>query len=126
MGLVTGTPGKEIKNILPERIAKLFDCIVAGDQVKKGKPNPEPYINAAKTLNLNPSECVVVENGPFGIKSAKGAGMFCFALTTSLPENYLKGADIVVDALGEITAIIDKSCQPNKESKSKRCLRKAS
>ena len=110
LGLVTGTPTAEIKKILPKRIKDLFDCVVAGDMVKNGKPHPEPYLKAAQNLNLSPKECIVVENAPLGIESAKRAGMFCLAITTSLPREYLKAADIVVNALEDITGVIEKSC----------------
>jgi beta-phosphoglucomutase len=110
LGLVTGTPMPEINRILPQKIKKLFDCIVAGDHVKKGKPNPEPYLMAAKKLKTRTDSCVVVENAPLGIESAKSAGMFCVALTTSLPGDYLGKADVVVETLEQIPGIIDKAC----------------
>lgn len=111
LGLVTGTPKKEIEKILPKKIKSLFDCIVAGDKVKRGKPHPEPYLRAAESLKVNPKECVVIENGPLGIRSAKRAGMFCIALNTSLPEDYLKEADIILDELEDIIKIIERACQ---------------
>lgn len=111
LGLVTGTPAQGIEKILPKKIKNQFDYIVAGDRVKKGKPHPEPYLMAARNLGVKPSECVVVENAPYGIESAKRAGMFCVAVTTSLPKEYLKKADIVVDNLEEISGIIDRSCR---------------
>lgn len=111
LGLVTGTPATEIKKILPLRIRDIFDSIVAGDHVKNGKPHPEPYKKAARNLQVTSRECVVVENAPLGIESAKKAGMFCFGLTTSLPKEYLREADIVVERLEEITGLIHKSCQ---------------
>jgi beta-phosphoglucomutase len=49
---------------------------------------------------------VVIENAPFGVASAKKAGMFCVGITTSLPSEYLKGADIVIDKLEELSAVI--------------------
>ena len=111
LGLVTGTPTAEIKRILPKKLKDLFNCVVAGDMVKNGKPHPEPYLKAAQNLSLSPKECIVVENAPLGIESAKRAGMFCLAITTSLPREYLKAADIVVNALEEITGVIEKSCR---------------
>jgi beta-phosphoglucomutase len=111
LGLVTGTPDKEIKRILPQQINCLFDAIVAGNKVKHGKPHPESYLKASKALGVKPADCIVVENAPFGIRSAKRAGMFCIAVTTSLPEEYLKEADLVVSELSEITGFIDKSCK---------------
>jgi beta-phosphoglucomutase len=79
--------------------------------VKRGKPHPEPYIKCAKLLGLKPSECVVIENAPFGIESAKKAGMFCIALTTSLPKAYLRKADIIADNLIDIAGIIEGTCK---------------
>ncbi|MFH1506832.1 MAG: HAD family phosphatase [Candidatus Omnitrophota bacterium] len=110
LGLVTGTPIVEVEKILPLKMQKLFDCIITGDRVENGKPHPEPYLKAAKELKVKQSECVVVENAPLGIRSAKSAGMFCFAIVTSLPKEYLKEADMVVNSLEEITGIIDKTC----------------
>ena len=111
LGLVTGTPMQELNRILPSRIKGLFKTIVTGEMVKLGKPHPAPYLKAAELLDLEPRECLVVENAPLGIKSAKAAGMFCAAITTSLPKEYLKQADIVVDRLEEITGVIEKSCK---------------
>jgi beta-phosphoglucomutase len=111
LGLVTGSPSQEVSKILPLRILSLFDSLVTGNQVKRGKPHPEPYIKCAKSLGLKPSECVVIENAPFGIESAKKAGMFCIALTTSLPKEYLKKADIVADNLADISGIIEGTCK---------------
>jgi beta-phosphoglucomutase len=111
LGLVTGTPMVEVNRILPSRIKGLFKAIVTGEMVKLGKPHPAPYLKAAALLRLKPKECLVVENAPLGIRSAKAAGMFCVAITTSLPKSYLKQADITVDRLEEITGVIEKSCK---------------
>jgi beta-phosphoglucomutase len=111
LGLATGTPMSELNEILPKGIKNLFHCLITGDKVKHGKPHPEPYLKAAQELSVKPKDCVVIENAPLGIKSAKQAGMFCIALTTSLPKNYLKSADIVVDKLEQIFGIIDNSCR---------------
>ncbi len=111
LGLVTGTPLVEVQRILPKAIHDMFDCIISGDSVKQGKPHPEPYLKGAKCLGVLPRECLVVENAPYGIESAKKAGMFCVAVTTSLPKEYLSHADIVVRSLEEISGIIEQSCR---------------
>lgn len=103
LGLVTGTTQAGVAEILPKSLKTLFDCIVTGDQVKKGKPDPEPYLKAAGIIGLNPKQCLVIENAPLGVESAKRAGMFCIAITTSLPKEYLKKADLVVDELAELS-----------------------
>jgi beta-phosphoglucomutase len=110
LGLVTGTPREELNHILPARIKCLFEKLVTGDCVKRGKPHPEPYLTAARMLGMSPAQCVVIENAPLGIASAKKAGMYCIALTTSLPPTYLKKADRIVNSFSEITEIIDRKC----------------
>lgn len=111
LALVSGTPEGDIKKILPGSIRAKFDVIVAGDHLKLGKPHPAPYLKAARALKVPPKKCVVVENAPNGIASAKSAGMFCFAVTTSLPKEYLKKADVIVDKLEEIMGYIDSGCK---------------
>jgi len=110
LGLVSGSPVEEINHILPPGIKALFDCIIGGDNVKKGKPHPEPYLKAASRLGALPRQCVVIENAPYGINSAKRAGMYCVAVSTSLPKEYLKEADAVVEGLEDIPWIIEKTC----------------
>ena len=110
LGLVTATTSAGVKEILPKNIEDIFDHIVTGDHVKKGKPYPEPYLKAAKALGVKPKECLVIENAPYGVISAKRAGMFCVALTSSLPKEYLKGADVIADSLEEVSALVDKTC----------------
>jgi beta-phosphoglucomutase len=106
LGLVTGSPKSEVNTILPRKIIAKFRVIVAGDQIKRGKPHPDPYLKAARLFGFKPQECLVVENAPLGIKSAKCAGMFCVAVTTSLPKDYLKEADIIVDKLRDIPNLL--------------------
>lgn len=48
--------------------------IVGGDQVQHGKPEPEIYLRAAEALQLNPRECVAMEDSPNGIYAAFSAG----------------------------------------------------
>jgi len=102
LAVVTGSSLRKAKKILPKRLYDSFDTIVAGDMVKHGKPHPEPYLMAAKKLNVKPSKCLVIENAPYGIKSAKAAKMYCIAVQTSLPAKYLKEADKVVSDLNKI------------------------
>jgi beta-phosphoglucomutase len=108
LGLVTGTPRNEIDTILTRKIISKFRVIVAGDQIRRGKPHPDPYLKAARLFGLKPQECLVVENAPLGIRAAKKAGMFCVAITTSLPKEYLKEADLAIDKLGDIQNLLSR------------------
>jgi len=76
--------------------------IVTGNDVSRGKPDPEPYLKGAELLGMKPSECLVVEDAPAGIRAAHAGGMKVIALLTTYPAAELKEADAVVKALAEI------------------------
>ncbi len=80
-------------------IAEYFGFIVSGDRVRHCKPDPEIYLAAAAGLGLAPAECVVFEDAPAGIESARRAGAGrIVALATTLPAERLAatGADRIV------------------------------
>ena len=88
-------------------ILDLFNLILTGDEVHSDKPNPEIYLKTAKKLNLNPEECVVVEDSPPGILAAKNANMKVIALQTPFfDKKDLSNADIIITNLSEIKTII--------------------
>jgi sugar-phosphatase len=66
--------------------------ITAGDVVQ-GKPHPEPYLQAARSLRLSPINCMVMEDAPAGIKAGKGAGARVIALRTTFPAPDLEKVD---------------------------------
>ncbi|HUK23091.1 MAG TPA: HAD family hydrolase [Terriglobales bacterium] len=76
--------------------------IVTGNDVSRGKPDPEPYLTGAELLGMKPSECLVIEDAPAGIRAAHAGGMKVIALLTTYPAAELKEADAVVKALAEI------------------------
>ncbi len=102
LGLVTGTSREELNQMLPKRIMSRFDVIVTGTDVENGKPHPEPYLRALKKMKLQRREVIVIENAPFGIRSAKAAGLKCLALATSLSAEYLKEADGVFSSIRDL------------------------
>jgi len=106
LALVTGTARDEVKHILPDDLFSLFDINITGDEVRMGKPNPEPYLKTLDALKLVSTECVVLENAPFGIRSAKAAGLYCIAITTYLSADYLREADIILNSLDEVDKVI--------------------
>ena len=92
---MTGTRLEVVKKVLQVGLENIFEIIVAGEMVNKGKPDPEPYLKAVDELNAAKENCIVIENAPAGIASAKSAGLTCFAVQTSLSEEYLQDADKV-------------------------------
>ena len=106
LALVTGTSYDELKEILPHEIFEHFEVKITGDMVNNGKPDPEPFLLASHKLNIQPERCLVVENAPFGIASAKDAGMTCIAICSSLNANYLKDADIILFSIDELNQFL--------------------
>lgn len=106
LALVTGTSRHEMCRILPSSLRRLFTVTVTGSDVRHGKPHPEPYLLSLKKLGLKPGDAVVIENAPFGIQSAKRAGLRCLALETSLPRKYLKEADGVFGSVKELSGSV--------------------
>jgi len=80
--------------------------IVTADDVKKGKPDPEPYLKGASSLGFPAEECVVVEDVPAGIRSGKAADARVVALRTTVSDAELKeaGADWIVNDCRSILA----------------------
>ena len=86
------------------KLGRCFDVIVSGDDVTKGKPDPETYIVAARKLGLKPSECAVLEDAHAGIESAKKAGCKCIAIRNpNTPPQDMSKADIILDSLEKIS-----------------------
>ena len=86
---------------------KYFDIIVCGDDVSKGKPEPDIYLRVAEILNIQPDECIVLEDAPNGVLAGKRAGMF----TISIPNHETKNLnfpqhDLKVNNLFEVIDVI--------------------
>lgn len=101
--LVTACARKNMENFVNTERQKLFDAIISGDDVERAKPNPDPYLKAQKQLEINPLECVVIENAPLGIEAAKNAGMICIAVESTLGRDYLQAADFIINEIQELT-----------------------
>ena len=102
MAVVTGGQRERVFDILNEHFEGIFKNAVTINEVEDGKPHPEPFIKGADMLGLNPKECIVVENAPLGIKSAKNAGCLVIAIKTTLTENYLSKADFIFGTFQEV------------------------
>ncbi|HXN50935.1 MAG TPA: HAD family hydrolase [Candidatus Acidoferrum sp.] len=78
--------------------------LITSNDVQHGKPNPEPYLKAAKILGLAPADCIVIEDAPAGIRAGKAAGARVLALRTTAPDPRLtqSGADWIADDLASL------------------------
>lgn len=90
--------------VLEKRIREYFDVVVTADEIAKPKPDPEIFLISASKLEINPEDCVVVEDSVFGLRAAKLAKMRCIAVTSgaySREELGKEKPDIIVDNLTE-------------------------
>ena len=95
IGLVSGALRHEIQAWLQKgAILHNFSCIIASEDVQKGKPDPEGYLKALDAINrqhpagnqTQPQECLAIEDSLSGIQAAHAAGMKCAAITSSFPK----------------------------------------
>ena len=87
LAVVTGTSRQVAVAMIEKFFGKIFDVLISGNDVPQSKPHPEPYQKAVERLAIPPEHCVVVENAPLGIESAKAAGLFTVAVPFTLPPN---------------------------------------
>jgi beta-phosphoglucomutase-like phosphatase (HAD superfamily) len=62
-----------------------FDVVIAGDEVTRGKPDPEPYLRAAQALGVDPTDCIAIEDSEFGVASAVASGASTVAVPLHVP-----------------------------------------
>jgi beta-phosphoglucomutase-like phosphatase (HAD superfamily) len=68
----------------------------------KSKPDPAIYLHAAEKLGSSPQECIVIEDAPNGIQSAKSAGMKCIGIATTFTKDKLVEADLIANGFEDI------------------------
>ena len=79
--------------------------MVTSNDIRQGKPNPEPYLKGAQILGAAAAECVVIEDAPAGIRAGKAAGAHVVALRTTAGDEELReaGADWIVNDCAELS-----------------------
>jgi HAD superfamily hydrolase (TIGR01509 family) len=106
MAIVTGGSRDRVQILIKEYFNGYFDQIVTADDVEHTKPYPEPYIKGAELLGLKPENCLVIENAPLGIESAKKAGMCVIGVQTTVDSEKLKECDIPAKDMQEVKEIV--------------------
>jgi beta-phosphoglucomutase len=80
----------------------LFEVIISGNDISKGKPDPQVFLMAARRLDVLPDESLVFEDATLGIEAAKKAGMRCVGIDRDGNPGLFNKADVVVHDLSEI------------------------
>lgn len=96
-----------VRSLGPEH----FAFTVAGDEVTRTKPHPEPYLTAADRIGAHPSRCVVVEDTPTGVASAEAAGCQVVAVPSVAPIERANGR-VVVRSLRHVDLAFLRSVVP--------------
>jgi mannitol-1-/sugar-/sorbitol-6-phosphatase len=78
------------------------EVLVTSDDVINGKPHPEPYLRGAEWMGVSPAECLVIEDAPAGIESARAGGMRVLGITSTYAVTALEHADQVIGKLGQV------------------------
>lgn len=111
--VVTGSGQRNLINSLNDTFDGVFTGIISAFDVQYGKPNPEPYLKAWERTGFKKDECAVVENAPLGVRAAKAAGLYTFAVNTGILDDAdlaAEGADQVLPdmqaLLTQLTAIL--------------------
>ena len=105
LAIVTTALRTRLDHSVPRGFLTQFQGIVTGEDTKEGKPSPAPYLKGAEKLGFPPQDCLVVENAPLGIESAKRAGAYCIAVCNTLSREYLGQADEVVESLEDLLRV---------------------
>ncbi len=98
-------PAKNVRLVL-DRLppGAPFQAVVTGDDVTRGKPDPQVFLLAAERLEIPPNRCVVIEDAALGITAAQAAAMASVGLaSTGRTRDELRSANLVVDRLDELS-----------------------
>ncbi|GGQ15255.1 HAD superfamily hydrolase (TIGR01509 family) [Actinomadura coerulea] len=93
--LVSSSHRRLIEPVLDAVGREHFALSVAGDEVARTKPHPEPYLTAAARLGADPARCVVLEDSPNGVAAAEAAGCVTVAVPGLLPIPPAPGRTVV-------------------------------
>jgi HAD superfamily hydrolase (TIGR01509 family) len=107
LGLASSSNRRLIDLALDEMgVAELFRATVSSEEVERGKPAPDVYLEVARRLGVSPARVVAIEDSANGIRSAKAAGMRVIAIPNPHfppPGDVLAEADLALDSLAELT-----------------------
>jgi len=104
LAIASGSLRGEIEWILDRNdLRSHFSVIVGADDVAEGKPAPDSYKRAVDLLGVEGHEALAIEDSPWGLQSARGAGLHTIGITTSYAAPALTDAHHVVSSLDEIT-----------------------
>lgn len=100
----------DIKNNLEKtKLEKYIDAIASGAEVENGKPAPDVFLLAAKRLDVDPKDCLILEDSKAGIKAGKASGAKVFMVPDmfTVDKECEDTADRILNNLGEVIEILE-------------------
>jgi HAD superfamily hydrolase (TIGR01509 family) len=116
-GLVSNS-WRELIDVALDELHTSFDVTIAGDEVERPKPDPQPYALACERLGASPSRTVVLEDSPTGVTAALAAGCWVVGIphVSALPEH---GRLVVVESLRDVSlGLLEGIVNPDTKSSS--------
>lgn len=103
IGLAAASSSVNVRTVLEKAgLLDAFSVVIGGDDVEKGKPDPEIFWAAAKGLGLAVDECIVIEDSSSGVQAAKDGGFYCVGLQQDDNAGDIQAADQIVSSLAEV------------------------
>lgn len=100
---------KYLKKVMEQcRFDGCFDLLVTGHDFKESKPAPDIYLYCARSFGLEPQECLVIEDSPYGIRAGRSAGMEVLARRDTRFGMDQSEATVLFDDAREVLAYLDR------------------
>lgn len=112
--LVTMSMRRMALVVANSRSEQLFDAVIGGDDVSKGKPDPEPYLLAAERLGVNIAHCIAFEDSETGLRSAESSGAIAVGIPNIVRIAEQKGRIIWPTLSGVTVAHLDRLYRENR------------
>ena len=114
-GLPTAVASSSLRSWVELKLEALkldhtFNAVLGGDDVARGKPEPDIYLTASQRLGVPPSECIAIEDSPIGIAAAVASGIYTIAVRTKSTDGLdISQAHAVLDSLTDfdLSLLID-------------------
>jgi HAD superfamily hydrolase (TIGR01509 family) len=112
LAVATSSVGASARPFLDRhRITEFFEVIITGDEIERGKPEPDIYLRTVDKLGVPADECLVIEDSLSGIAAAKAAKMRVAAIPDTRfvdPREYEEEADYLLKDLSEIPGLVQR------------------
>jgi HAD superfamily hydrolase (TIGR01509 family) len=125
IGLALGVASNSDRNRVESNLERLalrecFDAIRCAEDVEEKMPDPAVYFSVCKALDVPPAESIAVQSSPGGIRSAKGAGLYCISVPDRLTGSVsMDRADLVLVSLNAVTLdeVVERASRRNQQNR---------